>query len=78
MAIFTLAEINEQISAYKQSLIALATAQEYQYTTSSGNNRTLRRADLPEIRATLRWLGREKAALSGTGGPQILTGRPQR
>lgn len=61
MAIFTSAELSEQISAWKQALLALATSQEY-----SLGNRKLRRSDLPEVRATLKFLEEERQNLSGT------------
>ena len=61
MAIFTSAELSEQISAWKQALLALATSQEYWL-----GNRKLRRSDLPEVRATLKFLEEERQNLSGT------------
>jgi hypothetical protein len=61
--IFTAAELDEQIAAWKQALLALATHQEYWLGT-----RRIRRADLPEVRQTLRDLAEQKAALTGQSG----------
>lgn len=76
-ALFTLAELDEQISAYKQALIALASAQSYTFN-DNGTNRTVVRADLPQIRQTLEWLQRERLALTAHPGPQFFQGRPRR
>ncbi len=59
MAIFTSSELSEQISAWKQALVALASGQEYAI-----GSRRLRRSDLPEVRKTLQFLEAEKATLS--------------
>jgi len=61
MAIFTSSELSEQISAWKQALLSLASGQEYQM-----GNRRLRRSDLPEVRSTLKFLEEERQNLSGT------------
>jgi hypothetical protein len=60
MAIFTAAELSEQIAAWKAALLALAASQEY---TIAG--RRLRRADLPEVRATLAFLEGQRSDLAG-------------
>lgn len=61
MAIFTLSEVNAQITAWKAALTALSSGQEYTI-----GSRRLRRSDLPEVRETLEWLEGQKAALSLT------------
>ena len=71
MAIFTLAEIEEQIAAYKAALLAVSLNQSYVI-----GEKRLFRADLPEIRSTLEWLDNEKTRISQpTGifvnGPEI-------
>lgn len=80
MAIFTSAELETHIAAYKAALLALPTAQSY--TIDSGGSRhAVTKADLPELRNHLEWLQRQKNALDTTGasgGPQILVGRPMR
>jgi hypothetical protein len=48
MAIFTLPEIDEQLTAWKAALIACSRNQSHEY-----NGRKLTSADLPEIRSTL-------------------------
>lgn len=63
MAIFTLAEVNAQIDAYKGAMLALATAREYTL-----NGKVVRREDLSEIRKHLEWLSEEKAKLESTSG----------
>ena len=75
MAIFTLTEIEEQITAYKAALNAVSYAQEY-----SIGVRRFTKADLPEIRNTLEWLGAEKTKLltNQSGGPVFSTGRIRR
>ncbi len=73
MSIWTLEELDEQIATYKQALLYCSKSQSY-----TVGQRTLSRADLPEIRRTLRWLEREKEVLEGKAGPQMLRGRPKR
>jgi hypothetical protein len=75
MAIFTAAEIEEQITAYKAALLALATSQSY---TVLG--RTVTRANIQQIRDTLEWLNREKSIMAAgvSAGLQTLPGRPVR
>jgi hypothetical protein len=58
MAIFTLTEIDEQITAYKAALKAVSINKEY---TFEGNSYT--RADLHQIRKTLEWLDQERTKL---------------
>jgi len=69
-----LEEIDAQITAYKDALKTVASGREYQM----GDGRTLTMPDLPEIRRTLNWLRRERAAMAGTGGPAFVSGRPRR
>ena len=73
MSIFTLAEIEEQITAYKNALKACAAGQEVQV-----DGERMTRADLPEIRKTLSWLGDEKRALQGSRSAVTVIGRPSR
>lgn len=61
MSIWTSAELDEQISTWKAALLAVASGQSF--THPSG--RQLNKADLPEIRKTLTFLGAEKDRLSG-------------
>ena len=63
MAIFTPAEIEEQIAAYKAALLAVSLNQSYMI-----GEKRLSRADLPEIRATLEWFDKEKTRLSQPAG----------
>ena len=60
LPIFTVSELSEQITAWKQALLVVATGQEYWI-----GSRKLRRADLPEIRRTLQFLEGERANASG-------------
>lgn len=71
MAIFTLAEITEQIAAYKAALVAVSLNQSYMM-----GEKRLARADLSEIRNTLEWLDHERIRISHptgifTNGPEI-------
>jgi hypothetical protein len=74
MSIWSTTELNEQITAYKSALLAIASGQDY--TDASG--RRLTHADLPEIRRTLAFLEREQNKLAGTSGPQFVSGRVRR
>ena len=73
MAIFTTQELNEQVSAYKQALLALAVNQSYKLA-----GREYVRADLPEIRKTLQFLDQERSKLTGGSGPKFVKGRVSR
>jgi hypothetical protein len=73
MAIFTVQELDEQISAYKQALLALAVSQSYKM-----GDRQYVRADLPEIRKTLLFLDQERSKLTGGFGPKFVIGRVSR
>lgn len=77
MGIFTAAELDEQIAAYKEALKAVASGQSVRMNTG-GSDRMLTMADLPEIRNTLTWLANEKAALQGKSIPVSFSGRPAR
>lgn len=77
MGIFTSAELDEQITAYKDALKAVASGQSVRMNTG-GSDRMLTMADLPEIRNTLTWLANEKSALQGKSVTVIVSGRPAR
>jgi 3-deoxy-D-arabino-heptulosonate 7-phosphate (DAHP) synthase class II len=77
MAIFTLAEIETQIAAYKAALLAVANGKSFQMQ-AGGSARTWTSEDTPEIRRTLEWLDSERTRLTIGSGPQILVGRPAR
>lgn len=72
-SIWTLTELDEQIAAYKAALLAVTTSQSYKIGT-----RELTRADLPEIRDTLDWLGRERSQLTLSAAPVSVVMRPRR
>ncbi len=57
-SIFTLAELNEQITAYKKALKALAINKEY-----SAEGVTYTRSDIKDIRDTLEWLNEERSKI---------------
>ena len=69
MALFTIAELDPQIAAYKAALLGLATAEEYTIECN-GSRRTLRRVDLPEVRNPLTWLQAERDSLE-TGSAAV-------
>lgn len=71
MSIWTASELDEQITAWKATLLAVSKGQDYR--DSSG--RQLTSADLPEIRKTLRFLEGEKQRLTGNSGPVFVSGR---
>jgi hypothetical protein len=71
MAIFTASELDEQISAWKQALLKLASHQEYWI-----GNRKLRRSDLPEVRSTLQFLQSQRDSLATTSGSRRVHTTP--
>jgi hypothetical protein len=77
MGIFTSAEIDTQIAAYKAALLACASGQSYRLSNGIVD-RSFTQNDLPEIRNTLTFLAQEKAALQGKSIPCIVSGRPAR
>ena len=73
MTIWTLAELDEQIAAFKKGLLAVASGQSYQI---GGDQYT--RADLDKIEKTLDYLNRQRLAATGSGGPRLVPGRVRR
>lgn len=71
--LFTEAELDAKIAAYKQALESLASSQSYTIDVG-GTKTTVTKADLPQIRSTLEWLQAERVKLTTGGGPQILHG----
>lgn len=77
MAIFTLTEIDEQMTYYKAALKAVSMGQSF--TQRSGiSDKTWTGADLPEIRRTLSWLEQERSKLLVKNGSTSVIGRPAR
>lgn len=70
MAIFTEQELDEQIAAFKEALLALAVNQSYKL-----GKREYVRADLEEIRKTLKFLDQERSNLRSGAGPKFVQGR---
>lgn len=64
MSAFTISELDEQLTAYKAALKAVAINQEY----AIGARRFVR-ADITEIRKTIDWLYRERSRLANNMGP---------
>lgn len=75
--LFSAAELDSQIAAYKVALTACASGQSYRIS-SGGTDRMLTRSDLPEIRKTLEWLQVERVKVEVGPGLQCLPGRPRR
>lgn len=73
MAIFTAAEIEEQMTLWKAALSAVSTGQSY-----AMGSRTLTRANTDEIWRTLERLDVQKEALAGRTGPHFAAGRVRR
>lgn len=67
MAIFSLAELDEMLADWKQALRSCSSGQSYTIGT-----RSLSRADLPEIRETLKWLYSERTAMVNGDGCQAM------
>jgi hypothetical protein len=76
--LFTTAELDTHIAAYKQAMLDVASGQSVRLTTAGGADRQLTLADLPEIRNTLEFFQAQKAKTAGVSGPQFLPGRPRR
>lgn len=72
MAIYTLAELETEITTYKAALTALAAGK----TTQIGDQR-LDRHDLPTVRDHLQWLDQQRGQLQAAGGeaPAPAAGR---
>ena len=63
MALYTLAEIETEISTYKAALTTLAVGK----STTIGD-KTITRHDIPAMRDHLQWLAQERDQLAATGG----------
>lgn len=77
MAIFTLPEIEEQMTAYKAALKTVSLGQSFRMNTGTVD-KLWTAADLPEIRKTLSWLESEKQTLHAKRGSVSVIGRPAR
>jgi hypothetical protein len=77
MAIFTPAELAEEITAWKAALRACAAGKSYAIGTGA-TNRSLTRQDLPEIRKQLEWLEQLQNQAAGRSGPLFVQARPTR
>ena len=75
--LFTAAELDAQITAYKKALTGLASMAEYTID-EAGIRQTVRKADLPEIRRTLEWLQEQRFGIEIGAGAQSIVGRPAR
>jgi len=75
--LFTAAELDTQIAAYKQALLDIAGGKRVRIN-SGGTDREVTSEDLPEIRKQLEWLQSERVKLETGGGPQFLPARPRR
>jgi len=73
MAIFTAAEIEEEITGWKAALSAVRSGQSYSIA-----GRTLTRVDVAEIMKILRDLDVERQMLAGHTGPFTTAGRVKR
>ncbi|NOX35898.1 MAG: hypothetical protein GXP56_19580 [Deltaproteobacteria bacterium] len=73
MAIYTLEEIEQEISDWKAALNAVRHGKEY-----SMGARRLVRSDLPEIREHLEWLSSQKAGLENGSRVVVRQGRVAR
>lgn len=75
--LFTSAELDSQIAAYKQALLDLASGKSVRLA-GGGNDRLWTSEDVAELRKTLEWLQNERTKLTLGGAPQILPARPRR
>lgn len=71
--IWTEDELLEQIALYKNALAALSHSQQY-----SVDGQTFVRAQLPEIRKTIKFFQRELEDLRRSGGPVLIEAVPRR
>lgn len=70
MAIFTLTEIEELQTEWKNAALAVARGKSYKI-----GDRELTRAYGKEIQQMLEWLEEQKQAISGNSGPAVVSGR---
>jgi len=75
--LFTSAELDTQIAAFKQAMLDVAGGKRVRLNTG-GTDREVTSEDLPELRKQLEWLQAERVRLSVGHGPQFLPGRPRR
>lgn len=61
---FDLAELQEQLTAWKKAILSLATAASYEIS-SGGSTRRLTRSDLPNANQQVVWLTEAIAELTG-------------
>jgi len=73
MAIYSLEEVEQEISDWKAALNAVRHGKEYSMGT-----RRLVRSDLPEIREHLEWLSSQKAGLEDGSRVVVRQGRGAR
>lgn len=73
MTIWTQAELDTQIAAYKAALLKVASGQSVQL-----GDTTYTHADLDKIQKTLEYFDKQRLALAGAGGPRLVPGRVRR
>lgn len=64
MSVWTIEELEAQISAYKAALLSLASGKQTVLELPNGSRRSLTRSDAAEIRSTLTYLDTELSALT--------------
>lgn len=72
-ALYTEAELLEEIAAYKKAAKAIASGQSYELA-----GRRVTKADLEQVQKHLEWLQQQMAQLYIGTGPQFIIGRPRR
>jgi len=76
--LYTAAELDTLIAAYKQAEISLASGVAEYTLDMGGSRRTVRKRDLAEVRQALQYYQSQRVQLAAGSGPQVLVGRPVR
>lgn len=75
--LYTLAELDAEITQAKKDLATARTALSYQIE-GGGVNRRFQREQVENLQKHLEWLQRQRASLEIGCGPQAVVGRPAR
>lgn len=76
--LYTLAEIDAEITQAKKDMASARRAIDRQITTGSGAGRRVQQDRIVELQNHLEWLQRQRVTLQIGAGHQSVTGRPAR
>jgi len=75
--LYTDAELNELITAYKKALLDLAQGKRVRFS-SAGSDHEFEPQDIESVQKALDYFQSQKAKNAGLAGPQFLSVRPRR